>query len=159
LLGIANRVAGMDAHIAQGVKPALAVAGHDDRSRRGVEAKEIPRQGEPRLMIGGEKRPQEDPLPLGGKDVRIAEEGRIGRDLAGSTELFSESGDADRKIHRRVRCDRSGPPADRQRPGQIEPAPAIPSKAFYAWRPAMARGHSLTRHASAPCVTCRAYFV
>src|SRR5262249_31293498 len=132
LLGIANRIAGMDAYVAQRMELPFAVPGHDDRPRSGVEPEKIPGPRKPRVMIGGNKRPQEDPLPLGGKDFGIAEEGRIGRELVGSTELFSESGDAGRKVHGRVRCDGSVPPAIRQRPHQIEPAPAIPSKAFYA---------------------------
>ena len=89
----------MDADIAQGVH-AAGVAGYEHRAGGSVEAEKPAFCAETRRMVYGHPGPSKDPLPLGGKHIRIVKQGRVGHNLARAAQLLAQSGNTGRKIHR-----------------------------------------------------------
>ena len=100
-LRIANRITGMDANVAQRMKAAPTLAGHDHRARGGIAPEEMGIGGEARFVINGHQGPRKNSLPFGGEHIRVTKQGRIGRNIGCSAELFSEGGNTGRKVHRR----------------------------------------------------------
>jgi hypothetical protein len=103
LFGVADRVAGVNADIAQRMQAAVAIAGYDHRAGGGIEPKIAAVLVEPCRVIYGHPRSGKDPFALGGEDIGFVKQGRIGHNVARSAQLLAESGDAGRKIHRGVR--------------------------------------------------------
>src|SRR6516162_2499302 len=101
VLGVTNRVAGMNADIAQRMQVTPAVTSHDDRAAVGVEPEVAAILGQSRHVVCRYPGSGKNALALGGKDAGFAEQSGIGHDLARAVELFAESGDAGWKIHRK----------------------------------------------------------
>jgi hypothetical protein len=89
----------MDADVAQRMKATTTLAGHDHRARGGIAPEKIGIRGEARLVINGYQGPRKNSLPLGGEHIRVAKQGRIGRNIGSSAELFTEGDNTGRKIH------------------------------------------------------------
>ena len=96
---IETAIAGMDADIAQRMQAAVAVAGDDHRAGGGIDPEIAAVLVETCRVIHRHPRSGKDPLTLGGEDVGLVKEGRIGRDFARPAQLLTHSSNAGRKVH------------------------------------------------------------
>ncbi len=95
----------MDAHITQRVHATATVAGYNHRAGGGIDPEIAAVLVEPRCVVYGHPRSSKNSFPLGGENIGFVKQGRIGHDLTRSAQLFAQSGDAGRKIHRQGSAD------------------------------------------------------
>ncbi len=86
LFGVADRVAGMQAHVAQRIEGAVGSPGQQDRATGAIEPDVPASFGEARDMVDRDRGADEDPLTLGGEHLRAVKQLGVGKELGVAVE-------------------------------------------------------------------------